>query len=187
LLCERVSKGQASAGLLHAFCPWLRRLIFAIRVQKVRSRSLGLGFCFGRGQSRDSFASRTKKELEKLWKAGREQRLLLRSCSTPLKVYWTRMPHQGGATQKIPYRPVIGTAAPRRPPPLAARRASALVPSHCPPVAHPAFQSCVNTFASTPSCSPASPRPSEAQRSLLPTHTSPRARTRRSQLLILGT
>lgn len=105
---------------------------------EVRSRSLGLEFCCGRGQFRDSFASRTKMNSQS-WNAGREQQVCCCTLVQPtLKVYWTRMPHQGGATQKIPlsagYRNCRST-----PPtsPWAARRASALAPSHCPPARCP--------------------------------------------------
>lgn len=99
------------------------------------------------------------------------------------------MPHQGGATQKIPlsagYRNCRSTPPTSPWPP--GGQAPWRRPIARPPVAHPAFQSCVNTFASTPSSSPASPRPSQAQRSLRPTLTSPRARNHRSHLLIFAT
>lgn len=84
---------------------------------EVRSRSLGLGVYLCRGQFRDSFASRTKKNGQS-WKAGSEQQVCCCTLVQPTpKVYGPGCLTKAEPPRKFPYRPVIGTAAPRRPPP----------------------------------------------------------------------
>lgn len=84
---------------------------------EVRPRSLGLGVYLCRGQFRDSFASRTKKNGQS-WKAGSEQQVCCCTLVQPTpKVYGPGCLTKAEPPRKFPYRPVIGTAAPRRPPP----------------------------------------------------------------------